>query len=92
MLAERGIILTYETIRQWCQKFGPDYARKLKKRQGRLGDTWHIDEVFITMQGQRHYLYRAVDQDGDVIDILVQRRRNQRAAERFFRRLIKGQG
>ena len=73
MLAERGIILTYETIRQWCQKCGPDYARKLTKRQGRLGDTWHIDEVFITMQGQRHYLYRAVDQDGDVIDILVQR-------------------
>ena len=92
ILAERGIILTYETIRQWCQKFGPDYARKLKKRQGRWGDPWHIDEVFITMQGQRHYLYRAVDQDGDVIDILVQRRRNQRAAERFFRRLIKGQG
>ena len=92
LLAERGITVTYETIRQWCQKFGPDYARKLKQRQGRLGDTWHIDEVFVTIQGQRHYLYRAVDQDGDVIDILLQRRRNQRAAERFFRRLIKGQG
>lgn len=92
MLAERGIILTYETIRQWCQKCGPDYARKLKKRPGRLGDTWHLDEVSITMQGPRHSLYRAVDQDGDVIDILVQRRRNQRAAERLFRRLIKGQG
>ena len=87
LLAERGIIVTYETVRQWCQKFGPDYARKLKKRQGRLGDTWHIDEVFVTIQGQRQYLWRAVDQDGDTLDILVQRRRNQRAAERFFRRL-----
>ncbi len=92
LLAERGVTVTYETVRQWCQKFGPDYARKLKKRQGRLGDTWHIDEVFVTIQGQRQYLWRAVDQDGDVIDILVQRRCNQRAAERFFRRLFKGQG
>ncbi len=92
LLAERGITITYESIRQWCQKFGPDYARKLKKRQGCLGDTWHLDEVFVTIQGQRQYLWRAVDQDGDCIDILVQRRRNQRAAERFFRRLIKGQG
>ncbi len=92
LLAKRGISVTYETIRQWCQKFGPDYARKLKKRQGRLGDTWHIDEVFVTIQGQRQYLWRAVDQDGDCLDILVQRHRNQRAAERFFRRLIKGQG
>ena len=92
LLVERGITVTYETIRQWCQKFEPDYARKLKKRQGCLGNVWHIDEVFITIQGQRHYLWRAVDQDGDVIDILVQRRRNQRAAERFSRRLIKGQG
>ena len=92
LLAKLSISVTYETIRQWCQKFGPDYARKLKKRQGRLGDTWHIDEVFVTIQGQRQYLWRAVDQDGDVIDILVQRRRNQRAAERFSRRLLKGQG
>ncbi len=92
LLAKRGISVTYETIRQWCQKFGPAYARKLKKRQGRLGDTWHIDEVFVTLQGQRQYLWRAVDQDGDCIDILVQHRRNRRAAERFFRRLLKGQG
>ena len=92
LLAELGITATYESIRPWCQKFGPDYAGKLKKRQGRLGDTWHIDEVFITIQGWRQYLWRAVDQDGDVIDILVQPRRNQRAAERFFRRLLKGQG
>jgi len=92
LLAERGVTVTYETVRQWCQKFGPAYAHKLKKRQGRLGDTWHLDEVFVSIQGERHYLYRAVDQDGDVIDILVQHRRNQRAAERFFRRLLKSQG
>jgi putative transposase len=72
--------------------FGPAYALKFKKRQGRLGDTWHIDEVFVTIQGERQYLWRAVDQDGDAIDILVQRRRNQRAAERFFRHLLKSQG
>jgi putative transposase len=92
LLAERGITVTYETVRQWCRKFGPDYARKLKKRQGRLGDAWYLDEVFITIQGEQHYLWRAVDQDGDTIDILVQRRRNKKAAERFFRRLLKGQG
>ncbi len=68
------------------------YARKLKKRRGRLSDVWHIDEVFITIQGERHYLWRAADQDGDTIDILVQRRRNKKVAERFFRRLLKGQG
>ncbi len=84
--------MTYETIRQWCQKFGPDYARKLKKRQRRLGDTWHIDEVFVTIQGDQHYLWRAVDQDGDTIDIFVQPRRNKKAADRFFRGLLKGQG
>ena len=92
LLAERGITVTYETVRQWCQKFGPAYARKLKKRQGRLGDTWHLDEVFVSIQGEHQYLWRAVDQDGDTIDILVQRRRNRKAAERFFRRLLKGQG
>src|SRR6266700_2496047 len=92
LLAERGIIVSYETIRLWCQKFGPDYARKLKRRQGRLGDIWHLDEVFIRINGQQQYLWRAVDQDGDVIDILVQPRRDQRAAERFFRRLLCGQG
>jgi putative transposase len=66
LLAERGIIVTYETIRQWCQKFGPDYGHKLNKRQGRLGDTWHLDEVFVSIQAQRQYLWWAVDQDGDV--------------------------
>jgi len=76
----------------WCQKFGPAYARTLKRRQGRLGDTWHLDELFLTIQGRRQYLWRAVDQGGDVIDILLQPRRDRRAAERFFRKLLKSQG
>ena len=92
LLAERGIIVSYETIRQWCLKFGPEYARKLRRRQGGLGDTWFLDEVFVTINGKRQYLWRAVDHDGDVIDILVQSRRNRRAAERFFLKLLKGEG
>ena len=92
LLAERGIMVTYETVRQWCRKFGPEYARRLKRRQGRLGDTCHLDELFVNIRGQQHYLWRAVDQDGDVIDILLQPRRDRRAAERFFRKLLKGQG
>jgi putative transposase len=92
LLAKRGIIVSYETIRQWCRKFGPEYARKLKRRQDRLGDIWHLDELFVNIQGTRHYLWRAVDQDGDVIDILVQQHRNACAAKRFFRKLLKGQG
>ena len=92
LLAERGVIVSYEAIRSWCAKFGPEYARKARRRQGRLSDIWFLDELFVTIQGQRHYLWRAVDQDGDVIDILVQRRRNASAARRFFRKLLKGQG
>ena len=91
-MAERGVIVSYETIRQWSRKFGAEYARRLKRREGRLGDTWHLDELFVTIRGQRQYLWRAVDQDGDVIDILVQSRRDRRAAKRFFRKLLKGQG
>jgi len=92
LLAQRGVTVTYETIRQWCRTFGCDYARRLRRRRGRMGDTWYLDELFVTIQGQRQYLWRAVDQDGDVIDILVQSRRDRRAAARFFRRLLKGQG
>ena len=92
LLAKRGIIGSCETIRQWCLKFGPEYARRMKRRQDRLGDTWFLDEAFITINGKRQYLWRAVDQDGDLIDILVQSRRNRHAAERFFIRLLKGQG
>ncbi len=92
LLAQRGVTVTYETIRHWCQTFGLDYARRLRRRRGRLGDTWHLDELFVTIEGHRQYLWRAVDQDGDVIDILVQPRRDRQAAARFFRKLLKGQG
>ena len=92
LLAERGVQVSYEAIREWCLKFGPEYARRLKRRQGRLGDTWHLDEVFVTIRGRLYYLWRAVDQDGDVLDILVQPRRDRKAAARFFRRILKGQG
>ena len=92
LLAQRGITVTYETIRHWCQTFGPDYARRLRRRRGRMGDTWYLDELFVTIQGRRQYLWRAVDQDGDVMDILVQSRRDRSAATRFFRKLLKAQG
>ena len=92
LLAERGIIVSYEAIRFWCLKFGPEYARSIKRNRDRLGDTWHVDEVFVKIQGQQLYLWRAVDQDGDVLDILVTKRRNKRAAKRFFRKVLKIQG
>ncbi len=76
LLADRGIIVSYETIRPWCGKFGPDDARRLKRRQGRLGDTWLLDDVFVAINGQRQYLWRAVDQDGDLIDLHVPPRRD----------------
>ncbi len=91
LLAERGIEVTYESNRHWCHRFGPEYARKLKRRSGPLGDTWYLDEVFVKIRGKLHYLWWAVDQDGDTIDILVQKRRNRTAARRFFRKLLKGE-
>lgn len=90
LLAQRGIIVTYETVRQWCLKFGQTYANELRSRRPRCGDTWHMDEIFLTIRGQRHYLWRAVDQDGNVLDVLVQSRRNTKAAKRFFRKLLNG--
>ena len=90
--AERSITVSYESIRYGCLKFGPAYARILGRRQERLGDIWHVDELFITIRGQRYYLWRAVDQDGDVIDILVTRKRDGRAAKRFFCKTLKHQG
>ncbi len=71
-------------------KFGSSFAKKLRHRHGCPGDTWYLDEVFVTIRGERHYLWRAVDQDGQVLDILVQKHRDQRAAKRFFRKLLKG--
>jgi putative transposase len=90
LMAERGVILTYEAVRYWCRKFGQAYANHLRRRHPRPGDKWHLDEVFLTIHGKRHYLWRAVDQDGHVLDILVQRRRDKHAAKKFFRKLLKG--
>src|SRR5918911_2411366 len=90
LMAQRGVVLTYETVRQWCRKFGQRYANELRRRRPRPGDKWHVDEVFISINGETHYLWRAVDQDGNVLDILAQSRRNQRAARKFFRKLLSG--
>jgi putative transposase len=88
LLAERGITVSRESIRLWCNKFGPRYARRLKRRHQGYGDTLFIDEVFVKIQGKQHYLWRAVDQDGEVVDVFLQARRDGRAAKRFFRRLL----
>jgi putative transposase len=90
ILAKRGVEVSYETIRQWCWRFGQDVAKKLRRRRPHPGDKWHMNEVFVRLQGKQHYLWRAVDQDGNVLDILVQSRRNAKAAQRFFRKLLKG--
>jgi putative transposase len=90
LLFARGVTVTYEAIRKWCRKFGQLYANQLRRRQPRPGDKWHLDEVFLTIQGKRHYLWRAVDQDGHVLDILVQRRRDKKAAKKFFRNCSRG--
>ena len=92
LLAERGIEVSYESVRRWCLKFGPRDGRALRRREGQLGDTWYVDEVFIKIGGQQCYLWRAVDQDGDVLDILVQRRRNAAAAELLFPQILRNQG
>jgi len=92
LLAERGIAVSYETIRRWCRKFGATYADGVRRRRSRPGDTWHLDEVVLKINGARHSLWRAVDQEGVVLDLLVQERRNQEAAETFLRRLLNGQG
>ncbi|MGP3683149.1 IS6 family transposase [Streptomyces sp. IBSNAI002] len=89
MMLERGVVVSYETVRRWCLKFGQAYANALRRRRPRPGDKWHLDEVFIKISGMRKYLWRAVDADGNVLDILVQSRRDKAAARRFFRRLMK---
>jgi putative transposase len=90
LMAERGVMLTYEAVRYWCRKFGQAYANALRRRRPRPGDKWHLDEVFLTIHGERHYLWRAVDHEGHVLDILVQRRRDKKAAKKFLRKLLKG--
>ncbi len=89
LLAERGIVVSYESVRLWCNKFGPRYAKRLKRRHQGFGDTFFIDEVFVKIQGQQQYLWRAVDQDGEVVDVFLQARRDGKAAKRFFKRLLK---
>ena len=91
LLAARGITVSYETVRNWCDKFGQRYCSQIRKSRGQLGDTWYLDEVFIKINGVLHYLWRAVDQDGDEIDILVQERKDKHAAKLFFKKLLKGQ-
>src|SRR5947209_270793 len=90
MMLQRGVVVSHETIRQWCAKFGQTYANELRRRRARPGDKWHLDEVFIKINGALHYLWRALDQHGEVLDILVHSRRNAKAAKRFFRPLING--
>ena len=90
ILAQRGVFVSYETVRRWCEKFGESFAHNLRRRRPRPGDKWHLDEVFIRIRGELHYLWRAVDQNGVVLDVLVQKRRDGKAAKRFFKRLLKG--
>ena len=90
LLFARGVTVTYEAIRKWCRKFGQAYANELRHRRPKPGDKWHLDEVFLTINSERYYLWRAVDQDGHILDILVQRRRNKKAAKKFFRKLLTG--
>ncbi len=90
LLAERGVIVSYESIRRWCLKFGQDVADRLRRRRPKPGDTWCLDEMFLRIHGELHYLSRAMDQNGVVLDILVQGRRDATAAKRFFKRLLHG--
>ncbi len=90
LMAERGVEVSHESIRAWCERFGPTYAKRLRHRQPRPGDRWHLDEVFIKINGKQRYLWRAVDQHGNILDVLVTSRRNAKAAKRFFKKLLKG--
>ena len=92
MLAYRGIIVTYKTVYEWAEKFGRAYANAIRRRTPRSGDKWHLDECVISIKGEHHILWRAVDQDGFVLEVLVQKRRNTRAARRFMRKLLSRQG
>src|SRR3978361_1116399 len=91
MLAARGIVVSHETVRQWALKFGQAFANQIQRRLPCVGDKWHLDEVVIKIAGVKHWLWRAVDQDGFVLDVLVQRRRDKQAAKRLLRKLLKRQ-
>jgi putative transposase len=90
LLFERGIQVPYESIRAWCERFGPEYAARLRRRRPKSGDKWHLDEVFIKVNGRMRYLCRAVDPEGNVLGILVTDKQDTAAARRFFRKLLKG--
>jgi putative transposase len=92
MLLERGIVVSYETVRRWALKFGPDYARRLRRKTPSRRDIWHLDEVVVTISGKKHWLWRAVDQDGYVLDEIVQTRRNTKAAKHLLKYLLRRQG
>jgi putative transposase len=91
LLAQRGIEVSYEAVRLWCNKFGPQFAQRLRRKHQGYGDTFYIDEVFVKIQGDRHYLWRAVGQDGEVVDVFLQKRRDGKAAKGFFKRLLRKQ-
>ena len=90
LLMMRGIVVSHETIREWNLTFGQTYANEIKRRAPRRGDKWHMDEMCLVMKGKKHWLWRAVDQDGYELDVLLQSRKNKEAAKRFFRKLLKG--
>ncbi|MSQ57859.1 MAG: IS6 family transposase [Limnohabitans sp.] len=90
MMAERGVVVSYESIRAWCEKFGRQYARRIRRKRGPMGDIWHMDEVYLKISGKCKYLWRAVDQEGQVLDILVQPKRDKATAERFFKKVLRG--
>jgi putative transposase len=93
LLAARGIIVSHQTVRLWAEKFGRTFANEIRRRSsGRLGDKWHLDEAVVSIRGKKHWLWRAVDQDGFVLEVLVQSRRNAKAAKRLMRKLLKSQG
>ena len=92
LLAERRLEISYETVRSWVLKFGPVIARRLRRRRPRPSNRWHLDEMVVRIAGKRMYLWRAVDHEGEILDMLVQRRRNCRAALRLMRKLLKKQG
>ena len=92
LLAQRSIDVSYETVRRWSVKFGLAYGRTLRKTHPRADVRWHLNEVFISIKGKSMYLWRAVDCEGEVLDVLVQSRRNKRAAMKLMRKLLKSQG
>src|SRR6201984_473749 len=92
LLAERGLEVSYETVRRWVLKFGPGVARRLRRSRPLPSDRWHLDEMVVRIAGKRMYLWRAVDHEGEVLDMLVQRRRDKRAALRLMRKLLRKQG